>query len=300
MAQTHSQNTAHPLYVAGNHHHHNTNNHNLSWGDDAHRRWLTTLGPFPTGGQSPWQNPRPHQRLPHQHQHGAPGGQPAGSVPTGHDGGQDASEAVMQGGGLSATNKDAHEAWASTYQKIWAGNARHPGASHFHVPSRQGPSWHGFAHWQAAAAPWSAAGLSIGGPQWMRPAHGDDDAHKTFVPDVDVLETPERVAVHASLPGAKKEDIKVSWDPNTCELSIEGVISRPGGDNEGRLPEQTTLTVGERQIGSFRRSVYLGSHVDAEKIDAGGLTAVMEDGVLIIDVPSREHNEKEVTHITIT
>ncbi|KAG6007648.1 hypothetical protein E4U21_005729 [Claviceps maximensis] len=323
----HHQNTPYPFHVAGmaggNHHHPyqnpNNNNHNMSWFDDAQRRWLAAVSASPGGGQSAW--PKPQHGFPYQQ--GA-AGQPAGPFTKGEDGAQDSKDAVTQGVTASdqdpqsstpasspplplpPANKEAHEAWTASFQKTWGSeNPRHPGGHHFspHGPfSRPFPGRWGWG----GGAPWSAAGGVPGGPRWTRPhlpynsspkeAH-DDDANKiTFAPDLDVFETPERFYVHASLPGAKKEDIKVSWDPNTYELGIEGVISRPGGDEE--LPAKT-MTVGERQIGSFRRNVYLGSHVDSEKVNAGGLTAVMEDGVLVINVPSQEHDEKEIKHITV-
>ncbi|KAG5989979.1 hypothetical protein E4U43_004393 [Claviceps pusilla] len=305
----HLQHTSHPLYVAGTagtagsthpHHHRHNNQHNISWADDAHRRWLTALGPFPAGVPSAWQDPQ--QRFPREH--GAPG-ETAGPVPTSHEDGkdaavQDASVSRDQHASPSTASKEAHEAWANTYQKIWGGQPRHPGGP---FSSRHGPARPGLGHW-GGGAPWSAAGVA-GGPRWMRPhlpwsaspdEGREDDTNKTFVPDVDVFETPERVSVHASLPGAQKEDIKVSWDPNTYELNIEGVVSRPGGDEE---PLDKTLTVSERLVGEFHRSVYLGTHVDGDKVDAGGLTAVMENGVLVIDVPSRGRGDKEVQHITV-
>ncbi|KAG6014616.1 hypothetical protein E4U41_004798, partial [Claviceps citrina] len=133
------------------------------------------------------------------------------------------------------------------------------------------------------------------------PAAAAAAAADSFTPDTDVLETPGRYSVYASLAGAKKDDVKVSWDPDTCELSIEGVISRPrpGPDLGAEKPEPEkeqeqeqeqeqqpaggTLRFGERQTGRFVRRLYLGPGVDAERLAAG-----LEDGVLTVHVPRRE------------
>lgn len=51
-----------------------------------------------------------------------------------------------------------------------------------------------------------------------------------FTPEVDVFDTADSFVVHISLPGAKKEDVGVNWDAEKSELSIAGVVYRPGDE----------------------------------------------------------------------
>ncbi|KAG6043737.1 hypothetical protein E4U39_004181 [Claviceps sp. Clav50 group G5] len=283
MATMAHANTSHPLYVAamaGN------TNHTSPWacGEDAnnaHIRWLAALGPASSRATGP------HE------QHNFP------SHP------------------LAAPNShEAHEAWLKTYQSVW-GNSQHAGG---HFPSRHGPgAWSGrgggpwaWSH-QAGAAAGRQQHMSGGSPRWMGgpmpwawQAQGECDETKnpkSFRPAVDVLETPESYSVQASLPGAKKEDVKVSWDPSTYELRIEGLVSRSvGNDEEGEEEAEEKagpFTLRERQTGKFSRVVYLGSQVDEELIEGGFLSAGMDDGVLRITIPRQGGSGKGVKEITI-
>ncbi|KAG6314782.1 hypothetical protein E4U22_008470 [Claviceps purpurea] len=265
MATMAHPNTSHPLYVAGM----AGNNNDMSpWGEDAHKRWLAALGPSSSRGPATG----PHE------QHNFP------SHPY-----------------AAHNSKEAHEAWLKVYQSVW-GNSKHAGGQ---FPSR---------HWPGAwSGPWSPAAGGRqhhmsgggGGPRWMgdpMPWTQGDETKKSFIPDIDVVETPESYSVQASLPGAKKEDVKVSWDPSTCELRIEGVVSRSvGNDEEGKEETEQSgpFSLRERQTGKFCRTVYLGSQIDGDKIEGGGLSAGMDDGVLRIAVPRQGGSGKGVKEITI-
>ena len=108
-------------------------------------------------------------------------------------------------------------------------------------------------------------------------------ADKDFNPPVDVFDTPEAFVVHVSLAGAKKEDLGVSWDPEKSELNVAGVIHRPGDEEFLK-----TLAMDERDIGAFERKIKLGSKAHPVTVDADGISAKMEDGVLMVRVPKVE------------
>jgi len=115
-----------------------------------------------------------------------------------------------------------------------------------------------------------------------------------FKPDVDVFDTPEAFVVHVSLPGAKKEDVGVNWDAEKSELSIAGVVYRPGDEEFLQ-----TLAMNERKIGAFERKVRLGSRANPAAVDVDGITARMQDGVLSVEVPKLDSGYVEVKKVDI-
>lgn len=115
-----------------------------------------------------------------------------------------------------------------------------------------------------------------------------------FKPEADVFDTPDSFVVHVALPGAKKEDVGVNWDAEKSELSIAGVIYRPGDEDFLK-----TLALDERRIGAFDKKIRLGSRASPAQIDADGITAKLEDGVLAIDVPKLDSGYVEVKKVDI-
>ena len=106
---------------------------------------------------------------------------------------------------------------------------------------------------------------------------------KDFTPPADIFDTPDAYVVHISLPGAKKEDVGVNWDADKSELNIAGVIYRPGDEEFLK-----TLALDERKVGVFDRKVKLGSKANPANVDADGIAAKMEDGVLLVTIPKTE------------
>ena len=106
---------------------------------------------------------------------------------------------------------------------------------------------------------------------------------KDFTPPADIFDTPDAYVVHVSLPGAKKEDVGVNWDADKSELNIAGVVYRPGDEEFLK-----TLALDERKVGVFERKVKLGSKANPANVDADGISAKMEDGVLLITIPKNE------------
>lgn len=119
-------------------------------------------------------------------------------------------------------------------------------------------------------------------------------AAEDFTPSVDVFDTTDSFVVHVSLPGAKKDDVGVSWDAERSELSIAGVIYRPGHEEFLK-----TLALDERKVGAFERKVRLGSRANPAQVDVDGISARMEDGVLRVEVPKLESGFVEVRKVDI-
>ncbi|KAL8934242.1 MAG: hypothetical protein Q9216_006005 [Gyalolechia sp. 2 TL-2023] len=122
----------------------------------------------------------------------------------------------------------------------------------------------------------------------------DSAAPKDFSPPADVFDTEESYIIHISLPGAKKEDVGVNWDADKSEVSVAGVIYRPGDEEFLK-----TLALDERQIGVFERKVRLGSRATPAAVDDDGMSAKMEDGILVVTIPKRDAGYVEVKKVDI-
>lgn len=120
------------------------------------------------------------------------------------------------------------------------------------------------------------------------------DGGKDFTPSADVFDTEDGYVVHVALPGAKKEDVGVNWDADKSELSIAGVIYRPGDEDFLK-----TLAMAERKVGVFERKIRLGSRASPAQVDADSISAKMEDGVLIVTIPKIDREYVEIKKVDI-
>ncbi|KAH6660078.1 HSP20-like chaperone [Truncatella angustata] len=123
---------------------------------------------------------------------------------------------------------------------------------------------------------------------------GDQD--ETFVPPVDIFSTEKAYVLHISLPGAVKEDVGVNWDADKSQLNVAGVIYRPGDEQFLQ-----SLTSSERKVGMFERSIKLppADSNEKEEVDGFGITAKMENGILIVTVPKAEKEWTEIHKVDI-
>jgi HSP20 family protein len=112
--------------------------------------------------------------------------------------------------------------------------------------------------------------------------------------DADIFDTESSYVVHVSLPGAKKEDVGVNWDAEKSALSIAGVIYRPGDEDFLK-----TLAMNERKVGPFERNIHLGTRATPANVDADGITAKLEDGVLRVNVPKLDAGYVEIKKVDI-
>lgn len=118
--------------------------------------------------------------------------------------------------------------------------------------------------------------------------------NKDFTPPADIFDTEDAYIIHISLAGAKKEDVGVNWDADKSELNIAGVIYRPGDEEFLK-----TLALDERKVGVFERKIKLGSKVNPAQVDAEGISAKMEEGVLMITIPKLDNDIVEVKKVDI-
>ena len=119
-------------------------------------------------------------------------------------------------------------------------------------------------------------GIDVGQP---KEAEGDRD----FKPPADVFDTTNAYVIHVSLAGAKKQDLAVNWDPENSEMHVSGIIHRPGDEEFLK-----TLALDERDIGVFERKIKLGTKAEPAIVNADGISAKMEDGILMVHVPKKE------------
>lgn len=115
-----------------------------------------------------------------------------------------------------------------------------------------------------------------------------------FKPDVDVFDTENAYVVHLSLPGAKKEDVSVSWDAEKSEVSVAGVVHRPGDEEFLK-----TLAMDERKVGAFERKIRLGSLANPAQVDVDSISAKLEDGILRVEIPKLDKDYVEVKMVDI-
>jgi HSP20 family protein len=94
---------------------------------------------------------------------------------------------------------------------------------------------------------------------------------------IDVTENDKDYEVRAEIPGAKKDDIRVSVDGNFVSISAEAKKEKEEKSKGGRV------LVRETCYGSLSRGFSLGSEIDDK-----GVVAKLEDGILKLTLPKRE------------
>jgi HSP20 family protein len=182
------------------------------------------------------------------------------------------------------------------------GPHRGPGGPH---GPHHGPRGHGR---RGGWGPWGRGGLfdNVGAGfdpatlathfwnQFTEGPNNTEAANDDHTPDADVFDTESAFFVHISLPGAKKEDVGVNWDAEKSELSVAGVIYRPGDEEFLK-----TLALNERKVGPFERKIRLGTRASPAHIDADGITAKLEDGILRVEVPKLDTGYVEIRKVDI-
>jgi len=120
--------------------------------------------------------------------------------------------------------------------------------------------------------------------RWARPLQMLDEVDVPSDIRIDVSENDKEYLVSAEIPGAKKEDIRVSIDGNYVSIAAE--IKKELEEKHGR-----TLTK-ETYHGSVSRGFTLGSDVDEKTA-----VAKLEDGVLRLTLPKRQGSSSRVLKI---
>lgn len=96
-------------------------------------------------------------------------------------------------------------------------------------------------------------------------------------PAMNVGSTPHAVEIYAFVPGI---------DPASLDVQLEKGVLTVSGERQNAQPDaedKATLHIDERFAGRFRRVVTL-----PDDIDANGVAAKYQDGVLRISVPRQE------------
>ncbi len=96
---------------------------------------------------------------------------------------------------------------------------------------------------------------------------------RQFCPNVDILERPDELTIVADLPGARREDVDVTFENGT--LTIHGRVP-------ARQPASTGYLRGEYGVGDYRRAFRVSDAVDTQSIQAE-----FRDGVLTVHLAKR-------------
>jgi len=97
---------------------------------------------------------------------------------------------------------------------------------------------------------------------------------RTYVPDVDIYETPEALWLWADMPGVDEKSLEVHLSDGI--LTIDGRVALKEYDNLAPLYT-------EYNVGNYARRFSVSSDVDADRIRAR-----MTNGVLEIELPKSE------------
>ncbi len=111
-------------------------------------------------------------------------------------------------------------------------------------------------------------------------------AASTWMPAVDIYETPDQVVMKAELPGLTREDIEINVRDNTLSLRGQRKFEKD-------VKEENYLRI-ERAYGSFQRSFTLPVTIQQDKIKA-----VFRDGVLELTLPKAEEARPQQIKIDV-
>ena len=114
---------------------------------------------------------------------------------------------------------------------------------------------------------------------------GEQGAGNSFFrPSTDIIETDDSYEVHLSLPGLKKEDIKIELNDNVLLIS---------GERENRSEKkENKWHLSEISYGKFSRRFQLPEQVDKDKIEAG-----FEDGILKVMISKTEAEKPRLINV---
>jgi HSP20 family molecular chaperone IbpA len=98
---------------------------------------------------------------------------------------------------------------------------------------------------------------------------------------VDVREDADHLYVDAELPGFKKEDVNVTLENQTLNITAERREDRKEGEQK-----KGDWLLRERRYNRYQRSFSLPNNVNDQKVDAK-----LQDGVLTITLDKREESK---------
>jgi HSP20 family protein len=98
---------------------------------------------------------------------------------------------------------------------------------------------------------------------------------ENFVPGIDVMEDDKQYEIRVTLPGIKKDEVKIELEDNTLTVSGERKFEKEEKNKRYHLVES--------RFGTFKRSFTLPRHIDNTSIDAK-----MSEGILNITIKKDE------------
>ncbi len=107
---------------------------------------------------------------------------------------------------------------------------------------------------------------------------------KYTAPIADIYETESEYIITMDMPGVDKNGIEITLDNN--ELSIMGTLENP--------METENLKHAEYRLYDYRRTFRVGDDINGNSINA-----VMEDGVLTLNLPKKDEVKPRKIEITV-
>lgn len=109
---------------------------------------------------------------------------------------------------------------------------------------------------------------------------------KTTLPAVNIKEDEQSFQLEVAAPGFSKEDFRINYDNEHITISSE---------RKEEHVQDEKITRREFSYKSFKRSFYLPE----EMVDVEGISAQYKDGILLVVLPKKEPENKQVRQIEI-
>ncbi|WP_435009948.1 Hsp20/alpha crystallin family protein [Tundrisphaera lichenicola] len=106
------------------------------------------------------------------------------------------------------------------------------------------------------------------------PSSPTDMAEASWIPSIDLFETPSEIVLKVDLPGV---------DPASIDLSLTGNVLTLRGEKPAPEVPEGHNRVRERSLGSFHRQITLTEAVDFDRV-----LAESKNGVLSVRLPKQE------------
>ena len=103
----------------------------------------------------------------------------------------------------------------------------------------------------------------------------------------DIKDEGDKYVMESELPGFEKEDITLDINGSYLVISAEHKTNDEKKDEKGKYIRR------ERTFGSYRRSF------DVSGIDTDNISAEYKNGVLIVDMPKKKHEEPQPKRLEI-
>lgn len=110
-------------------------------------------------------------------------------------------------------------------------------------------------------------------------------AGATFLPNVDIFETPEELQLVADIPGARGDAISIDFEKGSLTIQAKVEPREPKGG----------LLLREYGVGDYRRTFQV-----SEAIDASRITAQYHSGVLTLHLPKVAAAQARKIQVTTT